>query len=213
MQKNISFFSLTAIRFGRFGRHFLKINRFSLPQWLWETVVLVLEIIFLGEIYTFLNKIIKPNMRQLTERERVLAQSVFGESLNYNAIWIDDRAQIGCRKGGFAYVSFRIINVWGAMKDAHLIHELTHVWQYERLGARYMPRALQAQNSRMGYNYGGLQRLKDNAAKGLRAFNMEQQADIVTDYFLVKNGKRAQWSEATKADLGVYEIYVKEIQV
>ena len=208
MPQNPSFFSLTAMRLGRFGRHFIKINRLVLPQWLWETLILVLEIVFIGEIYTFLNRIIKPKMRRLTERERTVAESVFGESLSYDAIWIDDRAQIGCRKGGFAYVSFRIINVWGAMTDAHLIHELTHVWQYERLGARYMPRAIQAQHSRMGYNYGGLQRLKDNATMGLRAFNMEQQADIVTDFFLLSNGKRAQWSDATPSDLGIYTIYI-----
>jgi hypothetical protein len=177
-----------------------------------ELAVLCAEILGVGEAYILFNRVFKPNMRRLTVAECALARSVFGESLPYTKIWVDEKAVIGCKKGGFAYVSFHIINSWGSITDAHLIHELTHIWQYERIGARYMPRALQAQNSRMGYNYGGLQRLKTATASGFRAFNMEQQADIVTDYFLLTQHKRAQWSDATEADLWIYEPYIAELK-
>jgi hypothetical protein len=201
------------LRLARLTRHFLKIRQFPPLQWLWEGVILCLEILGIGEIYVLLNRLFKPNIRRLTTHELAVARSVFGESLPYNQIFIDEKAYIGCKKGRFAYVSFRLINHWGAMTDSHLIHELMHVWQYERLGARYMPRALQAQNTRMGYNYGGLQRLEDHAEQGFRAFNMEQQADIVTDYFLITQNKRAQWSDATYKDLHIYETYIKTLQV
>jgi hypothetical protein len=203
---------MLTIRFARLSRHFLKIRRFSLLQWLGELAVLCLEILWIGEGYVLCNRIFKPNMRRLTATECALARSVFGESLPYSKIWVDEKAVLGCKKGGFAYVSFHIVNSWGSITEAHLIHELTHVWQYERIGARYMPRALQAQSSRMGYNYGGLPRLQDAAKTCFRAFNMEQQADIVTDYFLLTQNKRAQWSDATKADLWIYAPYIHELK-
>lgn len=200
--------SLLSVRLGRLGRHFLKIRQFFILQWLWETLVLVLEILFVGEFYVLLNRVLKPNLRRLTPREEAVARTVFGEKIDYSRVLIDTKARIGCKKGKFAYVSFYLINSWGEMTDSHLIHELAHIWQYERIGARYMPRAIQAQRSRNGYNYGGMERLHYYANEGFKAFNMEQQADIITDYFLVKNGRQAHWSYASKGDLEIYERYI-----
>ena len=69
---------------------------------------------------------------------------------------------------------------------AILVHELVHVYQYERAGSRYFAEALLAQHE-AGYDYGGAAALQLSArARGrhLRDFNREQQAQIVQDYYM-----------------------------
>lgn len=66
-----------------------------------------------------------------------------------------------------------------------LIHELVHVWQYQHFGAVYIGKALKAQKSKEGYNYGGMENLYHQMLKGntLTHFNFEQQAEILEDYY------------------------------
>jgi len=69
-----------------------------------------------------------------------------------------------------------------------LMHELTHAWQAERMGVRYLLQALQAQ-MKLGpqvYEYGGESavRAATAAGKGLAAFNVEQQAEIARDSYM-----------------------------
>ena len=52
------------------------------------------------------------------------------------------------------------------MQNSILIHELTHVWQFEKMGSVYIPYALIAQQSKMGYNYGGVSELKTWPGEG-----------------------------------------------
>lgn len=68
-----------------------------------------------------------------------------------------------------------------------LIHELTHVWQYQKMGWRYLALALQAQ-AREGaeaYNFGFESGLIEAFAQGRKFsdFNLEQQGDIVRYYY------------------------------
>jgi hypothetical protein len=58
-----------------------------------------------------------------------------------------------------------------------------HVWQYEQFGSYYIYKALSAQNSEEGYNYGGIKELdRCIARKGsLLDYNFEQQASIIED--------------------------------
>ena len=192
----------------RLCRHFAGISK--PPFWVWgvELTILLLEIIGIGEGYETVSEWLKPRTRPLNAQELEIAQSVFGNALQYERILIDETARIGCKKGNHAYVSWYIINNWGALRADIFVHELVHIWQYEQIGARYMSRALQAQTSESGYNYGGIEMLKKHQKIGLRAFNMEQQADIVCDYFRIKNGLQPQWSLATRHDLPIYEGYV-----
>lgn len=69
-----------------------------------------------------------------------------------------------------------------------LVHEMTHAWQYQHLGWRYLALALSAQ-FRLGqaaYDFGGIQALRDRHAQGrtLHSFNLEQQAEIARTYYL-----------------------------
>ena len=72
-------------------------------------------------------------------------------------------------------------------KHPWLIHELTHVWQYQRLGWRYLVHALKAQigEGRMAYDFGGEEWLRICYRRGwkLTDFNLEQQGDIASSYY------------------------------
>ncbi len=73
---------------------------------------------------------------------------------------------------------------------AWLIHELTHVWQYEHLGIGYLFKAIDVQIrlGRAAYDYGGAAGLHfaQVASPALRHFNVEQQGEIARDYYLRK---------------------------
>ena len=69
-----------------------------------------------------------------------------------------------------------------------LIHELVHVWQFQSMGWKYLPRALIA-HMREGadvYNYGGEANLEKSRSGGVRLkdYNLEQQATILQDAYL-----------------------------
>jgi len=175
--------------------------------WLLELLLLLLEIAGFPEYYELLAAIFKFRTRKLTEQEIRLAKSIFGEALQYEYIRVDESAHFGPRQGRFCYVSFYTLNSWGRLSTALLIHELTHVWQYQRLGIRYIPRALAAQRTTSGYNYGGEQALEQaiTSGMGLAFFNLEQQADLVEDYYRLQNGLPATWNRNAAPRLELYE--------
>jgi hypothetical protein len=186
-------------------------QRLSIRNWWGTFFIYCFELVGIGEFYQTIAELIKFNTRPLSTREIELAQTVFGDSLSYELIRWDKKAYFGAKKQKIAYVSFHTINSWGDLRADIFIHELVHVWQYECMGAVYIPRALAAQKTKEGYNYGGLEALKKYEYKGLSAFNLEQQADIIADYFRIKNDMKPEWSRGTKSDLEVYETYVKEL--
>jgi hypothetical protein len=97
---------------------------------------------------------------------------------------------INAWNGGRAFATFNTVNlpVSGPHAREHLdvlIHELVHVCQYERLGSIYTGESIYAQRT-AGYSYGGSAGLRRAWAEGKHfcAFNREQQAQIVQDYYL-----------------------------
>ena len=92
---------------------------------------------------------------------------------------------------------------------AWLIHELTHQWQYQHDGIRYLFEALRART----YVYtapgetpsAALKRLwREN--KKFRDFNREQQGDIIRDCYL------AMKQPLAPQDLAAWEPYLREIR-
>lgn len=76
---------------------------------------------------------------------------------------------------------------------AWLIHELTHAWQYQHQGIRYLWRAIKAQIE-LGaavYDYGWEQGLNEASQRGesLLDFNPEQQGDIARHYYYRRKQK------------------------
>lgn len=175
--------------------------------WLLELFFYVCDLVGLAELYESLADIIKFNTRPLDEAEKALVRKFFGNSLNMNRIRIDEYAFGGPKSHGFAYVSFYTINSWGEMNEDIFVHELVHIWQYHQLGSVYIPRALRAQFSHEGYDYGGMANLvlAIRTGKKLNAFNLEQQGDIIADYHRILKGKNPRWGAPTQEDLWVYE--------
>ena len=187
---------------------------FNTFMWFAELSVYFLECFGIGEIYETIVDLIKFNTRPMYDWEIKMAQSVFGDTIKYQRVRIDEKAIGGPKQYKFAYVSFYTINSWGPMSNSHLIHELMHVWQYEEMGAVYMPKAGAAQQSPNGYNYGGLAKLQQfiYLKKNIRDFNLEQQGDIVQDYYRLRQGFQPQWfRQATPADLHIYDYFVRQI--
>lgn len=230
----VQYFQLLPVRLARLGTHLYRGLTFQMSRqeywkdeannssrasvillWIAELFILILELFGVGELYETITDFLKTRTRPLADWEIRMAQSVYGNSINYALVRIDETAWAGPKQYHFCYVSFNLINSWQKMSNHILIHELMHIWQYQRLGAIYMVRALSAQHTQMGYNYGGIEAIRAKMANGetLLDFNFEQQADIVTDYFLLRQGFATQWGTARLVDIGVYEKLLRELPI
>jgi hypothetical protein len=148
--------------------------------------------------------------RALTEEEQRTGASVYRDLLPWYMIRIDERASLGPKKYRFAYVSFFTINTFGSLQAHIYIHELMHIYQYLRFGSAYIPMALKAQRSVEKYNYGGLESLELllREEKSIWHLNFEQQADVMSDYYLLRKGEKTKWGSAKIQDLETYERFV-----
>lgn len=154
----------------------------QIGAWWLALLFLLLDLLLLGDVYELLASRFKKT-RPLSAHEVRIAEQIFGNSIRYELIRLDEHAYLMCKSKGIAYVSLFTINSWGGVCEHTLIHELVHVWQYQKLGLAYIPLALMAQISREGYSYNGPEGLKSARSAGCRldAFNLEQQAEIIAD--------------------------------
>lgn len=182
--------------------------------WGLELLLLLLDCLGIGELYEAILDFAKFNSRPLHPWEKELARPIFGKSINYGRVRVDEYAVAGPRQFGICYVSFYCINSWGRMENSLLIHELVHVWQYQKMGFVYIPRALMAQRSPEGYDYGGARGLEAamGAGRALQDFNLEQQAEIVSDYYRIREGYPPRWGGAGVTELPIYEHFVKQLR-
>jgi hypothetical protein len=69
-----------------------------------------------------------------------------------------------------------------------LVHELTHAWQYQQMGWRYLYKALRAQfrDKAQAYDFGGEKGLLKSRSKQIpfKKFNPEQQGNITQAYYV-----------------------------
>lgn len=159
--------------------------------------------------------------RPLTAAEITEARLVFGPGLDYgrafvfeNALWPDWIDGLGARLqkrmrhkdehnavtlGTTSYFPVTLNTAadavaGGFLRDmSWLVHELTHQWQFQRWGWRYLTAALgvQLRLGRQAYDYRGNQASLEAALEAARAagqtltaFNPEQQGDIARDYYV-----------------------------
>lgn len=131
--------------------------------------------------------------RPLTAGERSLAQSVFGSSIDYGRV----------RLVPFEALEYRTVanniyippNFTIAREDMAqtLIHELTHVWQYQHGGTSYISIALGSQlaaaishgNRNFAYDY------QIQAGQSFFDFTPEQQGLLVENYFAMQRDRVA----------------------
>ncbi|RYD89186.1 MAG: vgr related protein [Sphingomonadales bacterium] len=144
-------------------------------------------------------------VRPLTDAERNLARSMFGEAIDpgrvrirratwwpfqpRNALMAPD-GDIWCHPRGphwrDCYASASL-----AMQ-ALFVHEMTHIWQAQRGGRWYLP-LMRHPFCRYVYTL--------KPGKPFARYGIEQQAEIVQDAFLLRNGM----AKIGKPELEVYE--------
>lgn len=145
--------------------------------------------------------------RPLTEKEIALAKTVFGDALDYEGIRVHDCKYIffqsrhsAMAPNGHLYMHKLYSDDYGA-ENAYaqglFIHEMTHVWQHQnkvfkpfRAGAKLM--------LKHKFNYTAAYPYRLAEGKDLTDYNMEQQASIVQDYFLLKHQGRFRWKGKCK---------------
>ena len=156
--------------------------------------------------------------RHLTEFEQQEARRVFGDGLDYTRVRVVEKnyfpnfvADIGAALQGRKrtwdnaitlgnHVMFpRPLKTDVATVDggdlidiSWLMHELTHAWQFQQVGWRYLYETLSVQ-IKMGmecYNYQGQHPSKAKAVReacerrhDIDHFNLEQQGDFARDYY------------------------------
>lgn len=166
------------------------------------------------DIYEIISNLYKTNARPLTPAEILRGREVLGDSIDWRLVMLDTRATLLTRKLGVIYVSFNTINSWGEMRDDIFVHELVHIWQYQKFGAGYIANALVAQRTSEGYNYTQCRYLDIwHEADTIHLFNAEQQADLVQDFYRIKKGLKSDWGNHTKADLDKFERFINEIRL
>ncbi len=122
--------------------------------------------------------------RPLKPREQALAKPIFEASIDLDVVRIVQAPVVNAPTTLANYI--RIGNT--PMPDATLIHELTHIWQFQNKGTAYMSNSLCGQagawiksgfKSRNGaYSVGALV-----SGKAFHEYSAEQQAVIVETYF------------------------------
>jgi hypothetical protein len=122
--------------------------------------------------------------RDLNEEEQKIANSIFDDQLNYEKIrinqggpltWIYPAVTIGYVIS-FPNESYDFNNT---RDQALLLHELTHVWQYENIGWIYALRSLYEEISQKDAYV-----VHYNETKDFLDYDLEEQAEIVAEYFL-----------------------------
>lgn len=178
----------------RFLKFLFSIANWRRPYFLIEWLMLFLDLMGIPEIIQFVHRILNWNQRTLSKREKELAFPIFQNSINWSIVRLNNRSLI-CKKFRFAFVGFHTVHFYERISDDILIHELVHIWQYEKYGSAYIVRALHAQSSKMGYEYGGVLALRMN--KHLADFNFEQMAEVIRDGYL-DGGKHSIYNKYLK---------------
>jgi Domain of unknown function (DUF4157) len=147
--------------------------------------------------------------RGLTSTEQAEATKVFGTSLDMSQVKIAESSVMAV--GGFARTPRDTIYFPpGTSRMAFsdfmpwLIHELTHVWQYQH-GISVAEKLWWALHGRSAYDYGGEAGLRTAALANKRFldFNTEQQASIAEDFYKAQRDGR---------DTSAYQPYIAQLQ-
>lgn len=187
-------------------------GKHSFYRWGSGLILLIVDLTPLSLLYETIMDIVKTRSRALSVEEINIAQTVFGVSIPLQLVSMDPSSWPVIKRKASAYVSFHTINYDHALPPHTFIHELVHVWQYERHGSAYISEAIWAQRWGVGYDYGGLGPLMHySEGKGLSAFNFEQQADIIEDYYRWTTGLPLQWALNVPGVGEVLEKYRNEL--
>lgn len=152
--------------------------------------------------------------RGLTAAEIAMLRQVFGSSVDYGAVkvhnhgyWMllgfqpDDTATA---PNGQIYMRADLFSTDFSLepdiRKRLLVHEMTHVWQYQR---GYPVKRVRAPRPRMSYRY------VLATGRQLCDYNMEAQGNILADYFLLKfrNAQRSVYEPRYAREPNVLPLY------
>ncbi len=186
-------------------------------SWIWDGLVRGLEwagrlILYLLDLIGFFELLqltwgLIFRMRKLKKPEMDASLEVHPAGMiPYSLIWVDENSVITWVNGGRAVTTAHVLHFAKGGEPLHtVVHELTHVAQYEKTGSAYMAEAIHAQAFGAGYNYGNLP-TQQATGKHFKDFNREQQAQICEDYYLTLHGS----GPTPQADLLPY---INEMQI
>lgn len=130
--------------------------------------------------------------RALTDGERAVAASVFGSAIDYDPVRIVHRKWFAFQPRNVVMAPCGHIhfhpggNLWcqdfaheALYRQGLFIHEMTHVWQAQRMGRFYLV-AMRHPFCRYSYTI--------KPGWPLRRYGLEQQAEIVKHAFLLREG-------------------------
>lgn len=136
--------------------------------------------------------------RRLTAGEIALAQSVFGDSIDYDAVRLHSRRLLpfGIQKQHQA-MAYRSHTSYprsaysedfsmetDAQKQSVFIHEMVHVWQHQNR-VLSTPKEAARETLKHKFNYQKSYHYTLMPKRDLTSYGFEQQAAIVQDYFLL----------------------------
>lgn len=189
-------------------------------SWLHQLLAQSFDLIGGPEILQFLMHLIT-NTTPLTDDEIAMISAILGPGkMRYKEIRVAEGGlleSIFRRNGSLAFSTWHTVHFprhEGGRRHPHtrsnlpiVVHELTHVYQYHRVGSRYLGEAIYQliKTKRNCYDYGSIRGLEQAAAAGKQfsGFNREQQAQIVQDYFTLMQ---------KDADVKAYEPFIRQLR-
>lgn len=185
-----------------YKQHKPGIGLYILYRW-WKIGATLIDLLGIWELWDALSLLVKWNSRKLTPYEQEELEKVFGDSIDYWRIRIDENswmARLGAKNIGAEQLGFvlfhrinftRKLNCEESLSDmSWLVHEVTHIAQKEALGSIYITEALYAQRH-WGYSYCPIVELPEWE---LYQFNLEQQGELARHYYqlLRKNSDKRE---------------------
>jgi len=145
--------------------------------------------------------------RRLTRDEQALAESVFGQSIDYTRVRLVPADLLRFRTVGNNIYIPRGFTISDRSTAQTLIHELTHVWQYQHGGTSYISISLGTQiaasirrgNRNFAYDY------QIYPGQSFFDFTPEQQGFIVENYFAMLRDQEAIPLERSTGRASTYE--------
>ncbi|MFT4537092.1 MAG: hypothetical protein ACI9P5_004473 [Saprospiraceae bacterium] len=183
----------------------------SIIDWCYDLVFYVFDLLLLPEVYEFFITLTKSDYRFLSKEEKEIAYQYFGNSVKLDFVRVNTQMSKYIEKKAHAYVTLNTINYRRSISKPIFIHEMVHIWQYQRFGSMYIFRALKAQNSSEKYDYGGSENLYSCMIKHQKFtdFNFEQQGAIIEDYARLAEQEDSFRSPIVDAS---YEYYISQLQ-
>ena len=155
--------------------------------WIWpiELIVLVFDLMGFPDFIMQVRLLVNKEIRSLTKEEIKIIDDFYGVIPFTQQVWMNPRDFFKFRRFAYAFVFHNSINYHKSISVPVMIHEFMHVIQYHLVGSVYIVRALFAQRSTEGYNYGTPMTIYNDMMIGKKIwdYNYEQQAQIMQDYY------------------------------